>query len=125
LRPGGLSIHMFPSRNNLPLLVNGMIPEKLSSSLLKVLQPHRSTHGEEAKFEAYYKYCGAPSQELSRAYENIGFEVVEHSGFVGHEYYKRIPPLAMAERGLRHVLIKARLPVISANLLILRKRHSN
>lgn len=125
LRPGGLSVHMFPSRNNFPLFVNGLIPEKVSYGLLKVLQPHRDTAGQEGKFEAYYHHCGAPSDTLRRAYEEIGFEVLQHTSYVGHDYYKRIKPLAMVERGLRPLIVKLGLPIITANLLILRKPLSN
>ena len=121
LRPGGLSVHMFPSRNNLPLFVNGLIPEKLSHSLLKKLQPHRDTDGQEGKFEAFYHLCGAPNAKLRALYESTGFKVLQHTSFVGHEYYKRIKPLAMIERALRPFIVSAGLPLITANLLILRK----
>lgn len=121
LRPGGLSVHMFPSRNNLPLFVNGLIPESVSYGLLKLLQPHRDTAGEEGKFEAYYHHCGAPTERLCRAYEDVGFEVVQHTSYVGHDYYRRIKPLAIMERALRPVIVKLGLPIITANLLILRK----
>jgi SAM-dependent methyltransferase len=121
LRPGGLSVHMFPSRNNFPLFVNGLIPEAVSSRLLKILQPHRDTAGQEGKFKAYYRHCGAPTATLRKRYEDIGFEVMHHTSYVGHEYYDRIPPLAAIERQLRKVIVKAELPIITANLLILRK----
>ncbi len=121
LRPGGYAIHMFPSRNNFPLFVNGLVPESVSYWLLKRLQPHRDTDHEEGKFEAYYRYCGAPSAELAARYEALGYEVVQHTGFVGHHYYARIKPIAMIERALRPLIIKTGLPFITANLLILRK----
>jgi SAM-dependent methyltransferase len=121
LRPGGLSVHMFPSRNNFPLFINGFIPESVSHKLLKIVQPHRNTTGQEGKFKAYYKLCGAPNDAHRRLYESIGFEVVKHTSFVGHDYYKRVPPLAAAERGMRKLIIKAGLPLINATLLILRK----
>ena len=121
LKPGGLSVHMFPSRNNLPLFVNGLIPEKISHGLLKLLQPHRDTDGEEGKFEAYYKLCGAASAASRKLYEDIGFEVLRHTSYVGHEYYRRLKPLAAIEKALRPIIVRADLPIISANLLSLRK----
>ncbi len=121
LKPGGYSVHMFPSKNNLPLLVNGLIPEAVSSTILKVLQPNRQHANDEGKFEAYYRHCGAPTETLRKTYEQIGFEVVRHTSYIGHEYYKRIPGLRQLERAMRGILSKAQLPIISANLLILRK----
>ena len=125
LRPGGMSLHMFPSRNNFPLFVNGFIPEAISHKLLKVVQPHRDTMGQEGKFKAYYKLCGAPSEAHSRLYESIGFDVIKHTSYVGHDYYKRLPPLAAAERSMRKLNIKAGLPLINATLLILKKPLAN
>jgi SAM-dependent methyltransferase len=121
LRPGGMSVHLFASKRNLPLFVNGFIPEKLSHAILKLLQPHRDTSGEEGKFEALYCMCGAPTLAMRQAYEATGFEVVQHTSYVGHEYYKRIKPLAAIERALRPMIVKMDLPMVSANLLILRK----
>ncbi len=121
LRPGGLSVHLYPSKNNFPLFVNGLIPEKVSYAILKKLQPHRDTSGQEGKFEAYYHFCGTPSPKLRAAYDGLGFEVLQHTSYVGHEYYRRIPPLAAIEKRLRPLLVKMEAPLISANLLILRK----
>jgi SAM-dependent methyltransferase len=121
LRPGGLSVHLFASNSNFPLFVNGYIPEWLSHAILKLLQPHRDTSGEEGKFEALYRMCGAPTSAMREAYEATGFEVVQHTSYVGHEYYKRIKPLAAIERALRPMIVKMDLPMVSANLLILRK----
>jgi hypothetical protein len=105
----------------LPLYLNSLIPEGLSRSILKLLQPHRNTAGQEGKFEAYYRYCGAPSKALQNAYQSIGYEVVQHTSYVGHDYYKRIPILRNAEKVMRKVIVNAELPIISTNLLILRK----
>ena len=121
LRPGGLSVHMFPSKNNFPLFLNGLIPESFSKRLLQFVQPHRNESGEEGKFEAFYHYCGVPKASTIKAYEDIGFEVVQQTSFVGHEYYRRIAPLAALERAMRPLIVKTGLPFISAHLLILRK----
>jgi SAM-dependent methyltransferase len=121
LRPGGLSVHLFASKSNFPLFVNGFIPELLWHAILKLLQPHRDTSGEEGKFEALYRMCGAPTGATRRAYQAVGFEVVQHTSYVGHEYYKRIKPLAAVERALRPVIVKMDLPMVSANLLILQR----
>jgi hypothetical protein len=88
---------------------------------LKLLQPHRDTAGEEGKFEALYRMCGAPSRQSRIAYESTGFEIVQHTSFVGHEYYKRIGPLAKVERKIRPLIVKLDIPMVSCSLLILRK----
>ncbi len=125
LKPGGLSVHMFPSKHNFPLFVNGLIPEAVSTRLLKFLQPFRDQPGQEGKFKAYYKHCGPPSPALRAHYESLGFEILAHTSFVGHDYYKRIVPLAALEKKLRTVIVNQGLPIITANLLILRKPLTN
>jgi SAM-dependent methyltransferase len=121
LRPGGLSVHLYPSMNNFPLFANSLMPEWLSGRILRLLQPGRTQEGTAGKFVAYYKYCGAPSMRLRNVFQQNGFEVVQHTAFVGHDYYKRIRPLAAAERALRKLVLAARVPLVSANLLILKK----
>jgi SAM-dependent methyltransferase len=121
LRPGGLSVHLYPSMNNFPLFVNSLMPEWLSGPLLRLLQPNRKQEGTEGKFVAYYKYCGAPSMRLRRVFHQSGFEIVQHTAYVGHEYYKRIKPLASVERALRKLILALHVPMVSANLLVLKK----
>ncbi len=124
LRPGGLSVHLYPSMNNLPLFANSLMPEWLSGPLLRVLQPGRIQEGTAGKFIAYYRYCGAPSLRLRKVLSDSGFDVVQHTAYVGHDYYKRIKPLAAAERALRKLILALRVPMVSANLLVLRKPKS-
>jgi SAM-dependent methyltransferase len=121
LAPGGLSIHFYPSPNNLPLLMNRIIPERLSGLLLGLAQPWRHLHTTQQKFKAYYRYCGAPSRKLRRFYDEMGFRVLRHTGYVGHEYYDRLPLLARGERTLRRGLLRLGIPLTAKNLLVLEK----
>jgi SAM-dependent methyltransferase len=121
LRPGGLSVHLYPSMNNFPLFVNSLMPEWLTAPVLRLLQPGRTQDGTAGKFPAFYRYCGAPSLRLRRVLSSTGFDVVQHTAYVGHDYYKRIKPLAAIERMLRKVILALGVPVVSANLLVLKK----
>jgi SAM-dependent methyltransferase len=124
LRPGGLSVHLYPSMNNLPLFANSLMPEWISGPLLRLLQPGRKQEGTAGKFIAYYRHCGAPSLRLRKVLSDSGFDVVQHTAYVGHDYYKRIRPLAAVERALRKVILALHMPMVSANLLVLRKPKS-
>ncbi len=121
LRPGGLSVHLYPAKYNFPLFMNTLIPEALSLKILPLLQPNRQQDGTEGKFVAFYKYCGPPTRKLAGVLQRAGFEVKQHTAFVGHRYYKRIKPLAAVEKMLRKIILAAHIPMISANLLVLRK----
>lgn len=121
LKPGGVAIHFFPSANNLPLFVNRFTSEWLSSLLVRFFQRGRDLHGHEGKFPAYYKLCGAPSVSLRKAFERVGYEVIRHTGYVGHSYYDDMGPLGRLERRLRPLLARLQVPMTSCILLVLRK----
>jgi SAM-dependent methyltransferase len=124
LKPGGIAIHMFPSPNNLPLILNRLVPEFVSRMLVGAAQPDRDLGGIEGKFPAFYKFCGAPSHRLRAVYESFGFEVVEHVGYIGHDYYLRFPILRDVERRARRSLVRLSVPLTSVVLLVLRKPHA-
>jgi len=122
LRPAGIAIHFYPSPNNLPLAVNRLIPLGLSERLVRIAQPHRDLAGIQGKFPAYYQMCGNPSRALHALFEQMGFRVLQHTGFIGHGYYSRFPVVREVELALRRILLGARLPLTSAMLLILEKQ---
>ncbi|MFN0190796.1 MAG: class I SAM-dependent methyltransferase [Aestuariivirga sp.] len=122
LKPGGLSVHFYPSPNNFPLTLNRMIPESLSTGIVRRLQNNRDIDGIQGKFKAFYKNCGAPSARLEAKFDSLGFDLVQHVGYVGHHYYKRIPPVAALEKQLRAMLLKMQVPMTTYNLLVLRKK---
>jgi len=121
LRPGGIAIHFYPSPNNVPLALNRLIPEGLSSRLVRLAQPQRDLGGIQGKFPAYYSMCGLPSRQLHARFEAIGYKVIRHTGFIGHGYYSRFPVVRDIELAMRKILLAARLPLTSAMLLILQK----
>jgi SAM-dependent methyltransferase len=122
LKPGGLSVHFYPSPNNFPLTLNRMIPESVSTGIVRVLQNDRQIDGHQGKFKAFYRNCGAPSEKLEAKFNDLGFDLVQHTGYVGHYYYKRLGPLAALEKQLRGMLLRMQVPMTTYNLLILRKK---
>jgi SAM-dependent methyltransferase len=122
LKPGGLAVHFYPSPNCLPLFLNRLLPERLSHLLLRIAQPRRDLDGYQRKFPAYYAMCGPPSESLHVKYRKLGFDVIRHTGFIGHDYYERLPVARQVESALRPALCKAGIPLISRTILVLRKR---
>lgn len=122
LKSGGYSIHFYPSPNNLPLLINRIVPASWSHLMVKIAQPERDLDGSQGKFKAYYRLSGDPSADLGGFFGDLGFDVVKHVGYVGHFYYDRFPLLRKIERSIRPALIKARIPLTSLMFLVLQKR---
>ncbi len=122
LRPGGLAIHFYPSPGNLPLVVNRLLPDTITRPLLRMAQPKRDMEGRQVKFPVFYAMCGGPSPALHAKFGKIGYDVLRHTGYIGHWYYDRFSVTRKLERAARVLLLKARIPLISYCLLILRKR---
>jgi SAM-dependent methyltransferase len=124
LRPGGLSVHFFPTLHSLPILVNHLIPEEQARKLVRVFQPARLDDPKQQKFPAYYRWCLGPSRRTARRYESVGFEVERINATFGHGYYRRIPPLHALE--LLKMKFLHRYPMsyfASFVVVILRKPH--
>jgi len=122
LRRGGVAVHFFPSPRCLPLFINSVLPESITRVMLRVAQPDRDLDGNQGKFPAYYNMCKGPSKAMTAALNEIGYDVIRHAGFVGHNYYARVPGLRQVEHALRPVFVKWRIPLTSFVLLVLRKR---
>lgn len=122
MAPGGIAIHLYASPYNLPLACNRYMPESVAHAVLRVVQPGRDFSGHQVKFPAYYKMCGNPSKTLHGRFASFGFDVIQHTGFIGHGYYLRFPLIRTIEDRLRRSLVRLGIPLTSAQLLILRKR---
>ena len=121
LKPGGIAVHLYPSPNNLPLSVNRLLPERVSTTLLKIASPTRDLDGEQGKFPAYYKYCGSPSDSTRRLFAEIGYSVLSYTGYIGHGYYSRFRAFASIEKAARNFFLKYGIPLTSNCMLILQK----
>ena len=108
LSPGGRAFHFFPTLYSPPILVNHLLPERLSEAILHRVQPGmRDAAGDHGKFPPFYRWCRGPTRAQLRRFESVGFEVEEYVGYFGHVYYRRLPPLQrlsdrIAERLVRH-----------------------
>lgn len=117
LRPEGLAIHMFPTLYAPPFLINRLLPSWLSSGLLFRTCPDRRH-----KFHPYYSWCRGPSARQLRRLQSTGFTVERYTGYFGHGFYRRIPPLAAAQRSFnRLMLAHPRASMTSFALLVLRR----
>ncbi|MFG1930504.1 class I SAM-dependent methyltransferase [Mycobacterium sp. NPDC048908] len=124
LRPGGLSVHFFPTLHSLPIMVNHLIPERQAHALVRLFQPTRIADPKQQKFPAYYRWCLGPSKRTAKRYESVGFEVERINATFGHGYYRRIPPLHALELQKTKLLHRHPVPYMASFMVaILRKPH--
>ena len=122
LAPGGVAVHAFSTLYSLPLLVNYLMPVRLSAALLNFFSP-RDTY-QHAKFPAYYSWSRGPTARSIQGFREIGYDVISYNGYFGHEYYmhrsRLLHRLEQIKSGL--LLKKARWPLLcSYAVVILRK----
>lgn len=122
LRPGGLSVHFFPTLYTLPFVINRLVPENLTRSMLRRVQPVRFTDPKLQKFPAYYRWCTGPTQRAIKRYESVGFKVEAWNAAFGHLYYEKIPGLNVAERAKTRFLLEHPVPAMTSfATVVLRK----
>ncbi|AMO60417.1 Methyltransferase domain [Mycolicibacterium phlei] len=122
LRPGGLSVHYFPTLFTFPFVVNKLIPEKAALAIVDKLQPGRLQMGNMDKFPAYYRWTTGPTKRAIRRFESVGFEVEQWHGAFGHHYYHVLKPLDAIEKAKTRFLIKHPVPALTSfAVVVLRK----
>jgi len=95
LRPGGVAFHLIPTLYALPFVINKYLPERLTTTILKVLAPRRAIS---PKFPAVYSACYANPRRMESILRGIGYRKVSVLPFYGHFYYENIPVLNALHR---------------------------
>lgn len=90
LRPGGVAFHLIPTMYAMPFVINKLLPERLTTWVLKILSPRRVIS---PKFPAHYSMCYGNPEWMAKKLTEIGYRKVEIRNFYGHFYYEKIPVL--------------------------------
>jgi hypothetical protein len=121
LNDNGLAVHCFSTLYAFPFLVNKLIPEWLSDKLLAIFNPREDYH-QHAKFKAYYDMSFGPTAKMIKFFSTIGYEIVDYTGYFGHPYYKRIPPIDAIERVKAKWLVKHPVPFLTSYSSVILKK---
>lgn len=112
LKPGGVSVHFFPTLYALPFVVNRLTPKWLSLLLLDVFSPR--DYYQLGKFPAYYNWCYGPTRPMLAMLTEIGYEILEYRGFFGNTYYNRIPVIRNLHETYSRYLIRHPNPYLTS-----------
>lgn len=104
LKPGGLCLNFHPTLFALPFVINQIIPDRLSSIILRLFFPVRTDDGI-PKFPANYSWCFAADFQEKRI-RNIGFSDVRIIPFYGHGYFRKIPILHQIDTAISRLAQK-------------------
>jgi 2-polyprenyl-3-methyl-5-hydroxy-6-metoxy-1,4-benzoquinol methylase len=120
LKPGGISAHCFSTLGAMPFVANRILPEPIADFLLQMYAP-RDSH-KSGKFKAYYSWSRGPSKGMVRRFEGLGFEVINYTGYFGHNYYQSVPFLHRLETMKARRLLKHPIPMLCSYATILLRK---
>jgi 2-polyprenyl-3-methyl-5-hydroxy-6-metoxy-1,4-benzoquinol methylase len=120
LNQGGYTFHCFSTLYTLPFVLNFILPDSVTDSILRKFAP-RDEH-KHGKFKAHYNWCRGPSKKMINRFESIGFNVVEYVGYFGHNYYEKIFPLKNLEKLKSKILLKMPSPHFTSYSHVLLKK---
>lgn len=120
LKPGGWTIHVFPSRNAPFSLLNRLLPHGLTRRLLRALIP--GSDGIQG-FRAYYDLC-TPG-EMERLIERTGF-TVEETEWTSYQsdYYAFFLPFYLVSLAYDRLVQALRLRPLAATVVIAARKPS-
>ena len=119
LRPGGVAVHFFPTLYAIPFVVNWLLPNWMATQFLN---EERRAKG---KFPAYYKWCVGPNPKSVRRFTELGYDVIEYSGFFGHGYYDSVPLLRKIHGWVREKVLKYRIGTFTSFAWIILRKPSS
>jgi SAM-dependent methyltransferase len=122
LRPGGVTAHCFSTLYALPFVVNRVLPERVASRVLDVVNPR--DRYQQDKFPARYSWARGPTRRMLARLSRLGYEVLEYRGYFGHPYYNRpaLRPVRALEEAKAAWLCRHPLPALTSYaVVILRK----
>ena len=96
LKRGGSAIHLYANPYSIPAIVNGILPESIGSFILSKIKNRDLDKNH--KYHAFYRWCFFPSQKANRNFESLGYRIVDHMGYPGHNYFQRVPILNQLEQ---------------------------
>lgn len=93
LAPGGLALAFFPTLYAPAFALNRLVPERLSSAIVRRLFPDRHADGDNPKFPAFYDNCYGSAAPIEPLLNGIGFRNVLVLPFYGYSYFWKVPVL--------------------------------
>jgi SAM-dependent methyltransferase len=90
LAPGGVAFAFVPTLWSPPFVANRIIPEQISTQLLRKIDADR-TQEKTPKFPAFYDLCRADEKVVGPVLRAIGFREVAVVPFFGTPYFPVVP----------------------------------
>lgn len=116
LNHGGQALHFFATKYSPASIVNRILPEHVSRSILYRIQ--QRSWETEGKFPAYYRWCMGPTKKQICKFQSVGFIIEQYNGYLGSGYLVNIPILNLLERLYNTIILKIKSPYFCSNSII-------
>jgi ubiquinone/menaquinone biosynthesis C-methylase UbiE len=118
LRPGGLAVSFFPSKNAPYALIKRALPHSVGRRLMHLVKPYTKDF---LGFPTYYQRCTL--RAMKRALRRQGFETVEtRVSYYQADYFKFLLPLYILNLAFELVAKKTRCTPLAASVLIVARK---
>lgn len=118
LRPGGLTVSLFPSKNAPYALIKRALPQSVGRRLMHLTKPYSSPF---VGFRTYYDHCTL--RAMKRALARHGFEVVEtRVSYYQADYFKFLFPLYLLNLAFELATRSLRCTPLAAGVLIVARK---
>ena len=118
LRPGGLAVSLFPSKNAPYALIKRALPQSVGRSLLHFVKPYAKDF---VGFPTHYQRCTL--RAMKRALRRQGFETVEtRVSYYQADYFKFLFPLYILNVAFEFAAKKTRCTPLAASVLIVARK---
>jgi len=121
LKNNGSVIHFYATLYNIASISNILLPEFISSYLVKRIQKRDATT--EAKFPAFYRKCFGPTKNQIDYFNNLGYNITQFNGYLGHHYFYFNKLLYKIENLYNKILLRINSPYFCSNAILILKKY--
>jgi SAM-dependent methyltransferase len=122
LRKGGLAVAFFPTLYYPPYVLNALIPERLSSAIVRALYKDRAADGDDPKFPAHYDWCISSRRRLEPMLAKAGFSEMHVQPFWGSSYFRGVSLLHRMDQTLARMAAGLNWRALTSYAIVLARR---
>lgn len=97
LSEGGVALAFFPTLYAPVFALNRLVPEAVSSAIVRLLFPDRHAGGDNPKFPAHYDHCFGDEAKIAPMLRAVGFSQTLILPFYGYSYLWKVPGLKQVD----------------------------
>ena len=103
LAEGGVALAFIPTLYAPAFALNRLVPEAMSSAIVRRLFPDRHAEGDNPKFPALYDHCFGDDAKVAPMLRAVGFSETLILPFYGYSYFWKVPGLKQLDAAFTRI----------------------